>query len=679
MKKSVFAIALAISTSLASAQNAPGSLTCGTVPELFKAYLIHHVLHKSLTPEIQKRTVDQYVKLIDPSKTLLLQSDVELVKKELNSLFFSMRFGECGALGKIQALIAQRSKQTEDFVRTTVMAKDYKIDEKTTLVMDPDKRDFAKTEKERQSSQLKWLHFSMWNYATSDTPVEEAKKKLVHRYEVATKKAQEKKGEELLVSFVDAFSGALDPHTSYFSADRMEDFKIDMSLSLEGIGASLSSQEGYTVVEEIIPGGAADRAKVLMPKDKIVAVGQGKDGQFQNVIDMELKDVVKQIRGKKDSVVRLSILRKTGEKTESLDVNIKRDKIALEDQAAKLTWEEREANGQKLKLAVIELPSFYGDPDSGKRSSYQDVRDRLAEAQKGNADGVVLNLARNGGGLLEDAVRISGLFVREGGVVATQNSRKRVEVLNDTDTDTQYAGPLVVLTSRASASASEILAGALRDYKRAVIVGADHTFGKGTVQAVVPLPGDLGAMKVTTGMFFLPGGVSTQHGGVPGDVVLASTLSNDEVGESKLDNALPPQRIGAFLNAKAREAGGPKSWDTLTKDVLQALAANSKSRVSKSQSFKDVAKDIADMKQNEGTVKLADLMKKKDETKAKEKKDEEKKLADRIRDQQKPYIDESLNVLADLVMIKRGARADKITIVRKEPAIEGKPNAAVSN
>lgn len=638
-------------------------LTCKTVPELFRAYLTQHIVHKSLTPELHARTMDQYVKQMDPTKMVLLESDVVEVKKSIQKLFLGLSKSNCSSLDALQALLLKRVEENEDIVRKILNDEKFKIDETIELTLNPDKRKYAKNMAERTEMIRGSVNFQIWNYVSTDMSLKDAKEKLIHRYELNTKRVKERKPEDLLVSFIDAFNGALDPHTSYFSRERLDDFRIDMSLSLEGIGASLSSNDGYTVVEEIIPGGAADRAKVLMPKDKIMSVGQNEKGENQTVIDMDLRDVVRLIRGKKGTKVRLTILRKEGEGTKRLEVGIVRDKIDLKESAARIDYYDRDiGKGRKLKLAVLELPSFYGDPEKGARSSYDDVKALLEEANSKKVDGIVLNLSRNGGGLLDDAVKISGLFIKEGAIVATLNSRKDVNILRDRDTKTQFTKPLVVLTSRASASASEILAGALKDYSRAVIVGADNTFGKGSVQAVLDLPPNLGAMKVTTGMFFVPGGNSTQNLGVLGDVILPSTLSTDELGEKNLDNALPPLKINPFRSKNIVDSAA--LWSPITNSLRSSLSKKSIERVSKSKDFKEIEKDIVEVKKNDGVVKLAEFMEKDKKETAKKKDEEDKSYRERIKDLQKPYIDESLNVLADLVEAQ-GTTNTSITVGEK--------------
>ncbi|MBU6374995.1 MAG: PDZ domain-containing protein, partial [Bdellovibrionales bacterium] len=510
------------------------------------------------------------------------------------------------------------------------------------------------------------LHWQISNYLLTKMKLDEAKKQLIHRYELITKRVRDRKLENPINNFSEAFALALDPHTSYMSADVLEDFQIGMELSLEGIGASLSSEDGFTVIEDTIPGGGAEKLGVLRPKDKIIAVAQ--QGQKPvPVIDMDLRDVVKMIRGKKGTTVKLTILRQ-GEKTETFDVSIVRQKIDIKDQAAKITYETKQVGNKTYKLGVIDLPSFYGGGSDrfaiggdggGARSSSTDVRRLLEEAKREKANGIVLNLTRNGGGLLAEAVKISGLFIHKGAVVATKESNKPRQVLEDTDAGVAWTGPLVVLVSRGSASASEILAGALRDYRRAWVVGSDHTFGKGSVQAVLPLPPGLGALKVTTGMFFIPGGMSTQHAGVSSDIVLPSVYAFDELGEKFSDYSLPPDRTEPFLSAEANSSKAELHWNPVDSKLIPVLTARSRERVAKSARFTEIKHDLEEASKNKGVVRLSELRKRSAREKEKEqgrkavaqqsaKKDREA----RIKEIDGPLIDESINVLVDSIELQ---------------------------
>lgn len=630
-------------------------LQCSHVPQITEAFLKAHYIHRTITNEVKEHTIEQYVRGQDPSKTMLLESDVPEIKTQLMQVFEGAKSGSCSSLFEVQRKIVTRAKENEDFVRTFLDDK-YKLDETTELITDPKKRGYSKTTPEKQNTLKKMLHFQMYNLQLAKVKPEEARKQLIHRYELITKRFRERKASDVFASFLDSFASALDPHSSFMSPDSLEDFQIQMQLSLEGIGASLRSEDGFTVIEELIKGGSADRAKILKPKDKIIAVAQEK-GAPVSVIDMDLRDVVKMIRGKKGTKVILTILRQ-GDKTETFETTIVRDKVNLEEQAAKLTFEKRKIDNKEYKFGVVDLPGFYGSGGKDGRSCSEDVKTAIRNAKKEKVDGLVLNLSRNGGGLLDEAVKISGLFINTGGVVATKNFRGDVQVLSDEQEGVEYNGPLVVLTSRVSASASEILAGALKDYRRAVIVGGDHTFGKGSVQSLSDLPFNLGGMKVTMAMFFIPSGVSTQQQGVSADVTLPSIYSNDEIGEKTLDYSLPPQKVPAFISKEANSSQPDAKWEAISDSVVKKLAAKSSERVSKDTKFNDLKKKIAKAEKNAGVVKLAELKSEQKNKEAKDAKDGKKKTAEKTstdeekkddEDEKSPFLQESVNVLADLV------------------------------
>jgi carboxyl-terminal processing protease len=350
--------------------------------------------------------------------------------------------------------------------------------------------------------------------------------------------------------------------------------------------------------------------------------------------------------------VHLTVVRE-GEKAERFHVAIVRDKIDLEEQAAKLAFETVEHEGKRLKLAVIELPSFYGDGDGdpGKRQGSRDVQRLLEEAKREKAQGLLLDLSRNGGGLLDDAVRISGFFVRRGGIVAVQSSEERRRVLEDPDGALLWPGPLVLLTSRVSASASEILAGAMKDYRRAVVVGDAHTFGKGTVQSLIPLRPGLGALKVTTGLFFRPGGRSTQHEGVAADVVLPSVLTEDLVGERTQPHSLKVEDIESFVSTAANGDGDGDRFRPVSHPIVSELARRSQARVASSAEFREIEQQVAKRKADDGVVRLAELLAEQEQEKAKNGGEKKPTEAAQAEGAPTPHRDEALQVLADLVLL----------------------------
>jgi carboxyl-terminal processing protease len=625
-------------------------LQCKILPTIFGIYLKNHYSVKKFSPQLKERTIDQFLRELDPSKNTLLKSDVESLRPKLVALFDAMAGGDCSLLKATFDTLGNRALENETYAKE-VLGADYKLDETVDLVLDPKKREYAATLDERKALLKKLIHFQMSNYLLSDMKLPEAKKQLSHQYELVTKRIKEKGEEAQLEVFSEAFAQALDPHSSFLSRDSMEDFQIQMELSLEGIGAVLRSQNGFTVVESLIKGGGAEKSKQIKPKDKIIAVAQA-DAKPVSVIDMDLRDVVKLIRGKKGTVVKLTILRQD-EETKSFEVSIPRDKINIEEQAAKIKYVDKKIGSKTRTVGVIDLPSFYGSGKKGTRSSSADVRKLLDEANKKKVAGIVLNLASNGGGLLEEAVAISGLFINRGAVVATKSTDATEEILNDEENGVAYAGPMVVLISRASASASEILAGALRDYRRALIVGADHTFGKGTVQAVANLPLNIGGMKVTTGMFFLPGGATTQHQGVPSDIRLPSTFNDSDVGEKTLDYSIEPQKVKPFLSLNANSSDLKEKWTPITEEVVKSLSEKSKARTSKSKKFAEITKKVEEAKKNEGLIRLAEMRKQVAAEKKKSKKGKNSKKDsdndEKEEDIESPLVEEATAVLGDLI------------------------------
>lgn len=660
----VVALALALESIALSLPSFASDLTCRQVPELiFRIYLSNHYSQKQLSEEIKQRTVDQFIKSLDPTKTLLLESDVSRLKQDLPKLFQSMSKNDCQEIEKVFEFASQRLLSIETFVRS-YLGPQYKLDESVEFILNPDKRSYAKTKEENENLIKTLVHFQVSNSLLTEKSLDKVKKQIIHRYELSTKRFKDHKMNALITSFAESFARALDPHTSYMPEDEMKEFQIYMRLSLEGIGVSLSSEDGYITVQEIIPGGSADRAKALKPKDKIMAVAQ-ETGPFTQLFEVELRDAVKLIRGKKGTKVRLSILRQ-GDKTETQEITLVRDKIDMKDQAAQMEIFQRKAdNGKTVKVAYIDLPSFYGG-GKGERSCFEDMRKLVLQAKQEKVDGMVLDLSRNGGGLLTDAVRIAGLFIRKGSIVATQDYARRTDTLADENPQTEYTGPLLVLTSRVSASASEILAGALKDYRRALIVGSNHTFGKGTVQIFNPLSiqpqnplfkmlfadgadGDLGGMKITTGMFFLPKGVSTQHRGVESDIILPSPYATDDVGEKTLEYALAASTIPSFISQEANASPGtPDYWLEVNDPLIQALANHSKVRIQKEPKFQEVLKELAEAEKNKGVVKLADLRKKSEADKKKNDKEKRDTIAERRKLMiESPQVQEALNIMAD--------------------------------
>ena len=648
-------------------------LSCETIPTFMKKYLGQHIRYRELTPELRNRTAEVFLRSFDPSQSVMLTSEIEAMKAQLVAGFDEIEQGNCSAISAVHQKFSQRQQEIATFVKDFVSADDYAIDMEVEILIDARKRGYPKTVAERDQLTRNLVHFQMSNYVNDVTSLEEAKGLLEHRYELRTKRIAELDSVDLYSNFVDAFATSLDPHSNYFSAEMYEDFRISMSLSLIGIGVALSERDGFAVVERIIPGGAADALGVLKQNDKIIEVAQG-DEKPINIIDMPLRDSVGLIRGQKGTTVRLTILRQE-ESTERFTVAIVRDEISLEGQAAALRFEEREVDGRTLKLAILELPSFYGDSDPSKRQCTDDVADLLRQVNEEKADGLVLDLSRNGGGLLNHAVTVSGFFLRKGEIVKVQDVRGQEEVLSDSDESILYTGPLVVHTSRVSASAAEILAGALKDYKRAVIAGDDHTFGKGTVQTVQSLPPGLGALKITTAMFYRPGGRSTQHDGVAADVVIPSTLSGDDFGEKHQPFSLEGNSIEAFRSSYAIANPRTNSWKVVNEEMVEKLAGESKRRIEASAAFAEVYEKLAEYRENAGVIRPADLVERREvereksngshstssdvdpstETDAVDQAAAEREAEDE--EEISPQLEEATNVLVDLIAFNSSSQS----------------------
>jgi carboxyl-terminal processing protease len=639
------------------------NLICSRLPMLMENFQANHYAMQSMTEEIKMHAVDQMIKRLDSSKTLLYESDLERLKPLLQGVFASVQGGDCTSLQQVYDLLVARARENEAIVKK-ILGPDFRLDETVELNINVNKRPYTKTAAEKQGLLRKIVQFQIENALLAGIDLAAAKKQQIHRYELQTMRVVELNPAQLITTSAKAFALALDPHTSYLSPKNLEDLRIQMQLSLEGIGAVLSSDTGFTIIEELIPGGGAERSGLLKPKDKIIAVAQEGEKPI-DVIDMDLRDIISMIRGKKGTRVTLTILRQAV-RTDRFDVTIMRDKIDMKEQEAKIAYEIRTVGSRQYRFGIIDLPSFYGGEKGGK-SSYEDVKSLLAEARQQHVDGIVLNLSRNGGGLLREAVRLAGLFIGKGGIVATKDSRGQVTILANgsaapgTEGDKRkfitlpaedpralYMGPLVVLTSRLSASASEIVAGALKDYHRAVIVGSDHTFGKGSVQVLMPLLWELGGMNVTTALYFLPGGKSTQKTGVEADVILPDWFVLEDIGEAALDYPLPAQAIAPFLGV--REKAAPL-WKPVEQRLIAALAPRSKARVAKDAKFTEIIKNNKEATDKKGIIQLADFRKQMEKEGGSKKKETLPEQKQKARDQYAPFVNESVNILLDMVML----------------------------
>lgn len=638
------------------------SLNCQWVEPIQMGYLQNHLLFKKKDAELQNRVIEQYIKRQDPMKIYLIQSDIDQIKKTMKDVFVQIENKKCDFVNEIQKVIVKRVEERTEFVKK-FLGKDFKFNKETEFVYDPDHKAIPKTVEEAQEFVKKYIQFQIANYLATDIKQDEAKERVIKNYERNLKRTKDTKNEELVANYLNSFALSLDPHSSFFSKDYYEDFTIDMSLSLEGIGATLSQQDGFTTIEGLVPGGAASKSGLLEPQDKIVAVSK-KDGKMENVIDMDLKDVVKMIRGPKGTKVKLSVMRKEGEGNKKFEVELTREKVALEDNAISIYYQDKEINGSKKKVGIINFPSFYADSKRGGRSSAADMKKIIAQAREKKVDGLVLDLSNNGGGSLDDAVKIGGLFIKTGNIVKQSSRQEGKEIpLADTDEKVDWQGPLVILTSRLSASASEIVSGAMKDYNRAVVVGSDHTFGKGSVQTVLPVPGELGALKVTIGMFFTPGGYSTQHRGVEADITIPSPYNVDDIGEKSMDYSLPPKKLESFVSKEGFIEKGDGSWQQIKPDWIKKIKTRSNERVAKNEEFKKITDELEKTKKLGKVIKVAEILKEKGE---KDKKVKKAKYAAKDEKEKeylkRPDIQEAAEVLTDLIALEDGKELTQLGV-----------------
>jgi len=649
----------------------PGAeITCADIPDFTELFFSKHLRVQQLSEEIRNQTARKFLQNLDPQRLLFLEHEAKFLEQELGVLFQETSAGDCSRLLALREEVVARNLEIERFVKDYAGAADYALDESVELIADPDERGHPQDRAAREALLRVLVHFQIADYLEDELSLDQAQERLLHRYQLRTRRAREITEQDLYSAFLDTFARTLDPHSSYFSPDFFEDFQIQMQLSLEGIGVALGEEDGYSIVRRIIPGGATDRSKALQPDDRIVSVAEA-DGEAVDVVDMALRDVVRLIRGKKGTLVRLGVQRGA----ERLQVAIVRDKVDLEQQAAKMRIEEMQVEGHSLRLAALDFPLFYGGTGRpGERLGSRDLLRLLQEARGEQVDGLLLDLSSNSGGVLEDAVRITGFFLCRGNVVAVQNtmSPRSLEVYTDPSPCKKrhgpgilYKGPMVVLTSRISASASEILAGAMQDYGRAVVVGDGHTFGKGSVQTVFPFQQktagrDLGAIKLTTGLYFRPSGASTQLRGVESDIVLPSLFASDRFGERASENALPAQSIPPFTG---KGAGG---YQPIGGELLAELARRSAARVADDPDFEEIREKIAEREADDGILRLGEIIAERREKRAAEEaeKAEEAETAETELAQESegaedddedptPQQQEALRILADLVLLSR--------------------------
>jgi carboxyl-terminal processing protease len=568
--------------------------------------------HHPLDQDLARKWLDHYLDGLDSRHSLFLQTDVEEFAKYQSALSEQVRGeAEASAAQKIFARFLERLDQQTAAMTATLKTTTFDFTGHDTYSLDwehaPRPRDIAAARALwRDQVRAEYLQEKL-----ADKKPAEIVKALTRRHALQLKTMKGLSTDEVLQVYLNALAHVYDPHSNYLSHEEMENMSISMNLSLFGIGASLQTVDGYCTIHELIPGGPGARSGQLKPGDRIIAVKQAK-GDPVDVIDIPLTRTVQMIRGPKGTVVSLTVLPAgAAEGSPPKTVTLVRDQIKLEDQAAKATIVDLpNGNGTAMRLGILDLPSFYANIGSttkgSQRSATVDVERLVAKLNAEHVRGLIIDLRRNGGGSLEEAISLTGLFIRKGPVVQTRDLRGKVDVESDEDPSVLYDGPLVVLTSRFSASASEILAGALQDYGRGIIVGDTSTFGKGTVQSIVPLAAvmdenhlahsyDPGALLITIRKFYRPGGASTQLRGVAADIVLPSLSDLSDVSESSLPDPLPWDSVPA---ARFQKLGR-------VQPALAELREASAKRVQADKGFSLLSQAIARVKKNIATKTLS--------------------------------------------------------------------------
>jgi carboxyl-terminal processing protease len=504
--------------------------------------------HYSKPPLDDARSViiyDSYLKLLDPSRSYFLASDIAEFDQWKTQFDDFLKKGDLDPGFTIYKRYLDRVKARLDFALALLDKGVDKMDftGNGTLEVDRKNDPWPKDTAELDDLWRKRVMDEVLRLKIAGKEPKAIQELLTKRYKNQETRLDQTRAEDIFQAYINTFAQSYDPHTNYLSPDSAENFDINMSLSLEGIGAVLQSDNDQVKIVRLVPAGPADKTKQVAPSDKIIGVAQG-DKEMVDVIGWRLDEVVKLIRGAKGSVVRLEVIPHTNAPNDQTSkiVSITREAVKLEEQAAKKSILNLKQDGHDYKLGVIEIPAFYldfkafraGDPNY--KSTTRDVKKLLTELQKENVDGVVIDLRNNGGGSLQEATELTSLFIEKGPTVLVRNSDGRVDVLEDENPGAFYKGPMALLVNRLSASASEIFAGAMQDYHRALIIGG-QTFGKGTVQTIQPL--NHGELKLTLAKFYRVSGQSTQHQGVLPDVAFPSIIDTKEIGESALPEAMP--------------------------------------------------------------------------------------------------------------------------------------------
>jgi carboxyl-terminal processing protease len=608
--------------------------------------------------QLSNEFLTNYIENLDPGKVYFLQSDIDKFEaKYKNLLDDHILQGNVDAGFEIYNLYQQRLEDRINYAQA-LLKREFDFETNDSFLVKRDNAKWAANFSEYDALWTKKIINEIIQLKTNDRDFRAAAEIVSKRYQTLLKQLTRGKSEDVFSYYVNSLTEIADPHTNYFSPRMAEDFNTSMSLSLEGIGATLQTDNEYTKIVSLVKGGPAERCKQINVNDKIVAVGQGKDGEMVSILDWRVDDVVGLIRGKKGTLVRLEVLPFDNINGKTKIVEIVRDKIVLEDQSAKSSIKITERNGKKYKTGVISIPTFYLDwagmqrGDANYKSTNKDVKRLLAELKKEKVDNLIIDLRNNGGGSLYEAVELSGLFIKKGPVVAVKDVFGVIKVEEDNDETIFWDGQMVVLVNRFSASASEIFAAAMQDYGRAIVIG-EKTFGKGTVQNMEDLNRFLmvdgkkmGQIKLTIAKFYRVNGGSTQFKGVIPDIEFPSAYADKEFGEDASKYALPYDEINKL---KFDPYGN-------LQNIIPALIEKHKLRMNQQPEYQFLLQDIAELKiarnklyvslninKHMQEVKLAEERKKQRDEARKKIKEQTKEDADLM-------LDEARQILLDMTL-----------------------------
>ncbi len=664
------ALLLFLFPSFLAAQDEKQKLTGPVVKGIVEQFVSMHYAQKPLDDEMSAKIFKLYLNRLDPAHYYFLAADVNEFQK------YETRIDDMLLRGKVKLALeiferfkvrlSERLAMMEEF-----LAEDFDFSRDANWTLEREDLPYPETTEEARKIWRTKIKFDLLTLKLAETSIKDGKERLMKRVRGMWKDFSQYENDDVVSIFLNSMAAAYDPHSSYLAAQDLKNFDISIKLSLEGIGAVLRWEDGYTVVNSIVPGGAAARHGKLKADDRIIAVAQGEEA-FESVIDMRLNNVVQLIRGKRGTKVGLQILRKTKKGFDTLKLVIVRDKIILKDGEARAqifvhhSPEENKSAQETNRIGVIKLPSFYVDFNDRRKnpknykSSSRDVKKHLKEFVRENVDGVILDLRSNGGGGLDEAINMAGLFIGHNPVVIVRQSGGRRVTVHRSRERAVYDGPLLIMLNRYSASASEILAGAMHDYQRAILAGDTTTFGKGTVQNIFQLPEGYGALKVTIAQFYRVSGWSTQNRGVETSLVLPSLYNARDIGESTLDNALPWRSID---QVSYRVSGNLKK-------VLPKLKQLSENRIANSEFFQKVKEDVQEYLTTIKPLKYTSILKmQEDDLRRKTQRDQELESASENADeddsddteieeekkeiQLDEYMKESLEILSDYIKLQK--------------------------